>query len=181
MPATPRSASARPHQRPAGQQVALGISGSRLNLETWLLAIQRGPDLSPPAPRRSGTRPRSTTSGTGLVLRIETGETISGCSDCGVVAVGPGRRQARLHDIPCFGRPVWLLWAMRIRRCPDPGCPRTTFTEQYEWAGPRAKLTARAIAWATDALQRFDTSVSALAHQLTNLQLVRPIQSKRRY
>jgi transposase len=32
-------------------------------------------------------------------------------------------------------------------------------------AGPRAKLTARAAAWATDALQGFDTSVSALAHQ----------------
>jgi hypothetical protein len=30
----------------------------------------------------------------------------------------------------------------------------------------RAKLTARAVGWATDALQRFDTSVSALAHQL---------------
>lgn len=49
---------------------------------------------------------------------------------------------------------------------PDPGCPRTTFTEEHSLAGPRAKLTARAVSWATDALQRFDTSVSALAHQL---------------
>lgn len=43
---------------------------------------------------------------------------------------------------------------------------RTTFTEEHELAGARAKLTARAIAWATDGLQRFDTSVFALAYQL---------------
>jgi transposase len=61
---------------------------------------------------------------------------------------------------------VRLLWAKRVWRCPDPDCPRTTFTEEHALAGPRAKLTARAVAWATDGLQRFDTSVSALAHQL---------------
>ena len=59
-----------------------------------------------------------------------------------------------------------LLWSKRVRRCPDPGCPRTTFSEDHPLAGLRAKLTTRAVAWATDALQRFDTSVSALAHQL---------------
>lgn len=107
-----------------------------------------------------------TATGTGLVLHVETAETVSGCPDCGVVAVGHGRRQVRLHDTPCFGRPVRLLWAKRLWRCPDPDCPRTTFTEEHELAGPRAKLTARAVAWATDGLQRFDTSVSALAHQL---------------
>jgi transposase len=107
-----------------------------------------------------------TAAGTGLVLHVETAETVSGCPDCGVVAIGHGRRQVRLHDTPCFGRPVRLLWAKRVWRCPDPDCPRTTFTEEHELAGPRAKLTARAVAWATDGLQRFDTSVSALAHQL---------------
>jgi transposase len=107
-----------------------------------------------------------TVAGTGLVLHVETAETISGCPDCGVVAIGHGRRHVRLHDTPCFSRPVRLLWAKRVWRCPDPDCPRTTFTEEHELAGPRAKLTARAVAWATDGLQRFDTSVSALAHQL---------------
>ncbi|BCW77940.1 MULTISPECIES: hypothetical protein [unclassified Arthrobacter] len=33
-------------------------------------------------------------------------------------------------------------------------------------AWPRAELTARTVTWAADGLQRFDTSVSALAHQL---------------
>lgn len=103
---------------------------------------------------------------TGLVLGVETGGELAGCPECGVVAVGHGRRQVRLHDIPCFGRPVRLLWAKRVWRCPDPGCPRTTFTEEHPLAGPRAKLTARAVGSATDALQAFDTSVSALAHQL---------------
>lgn len=46
-----------------------------------------------------------------LVLRGETGEDITGCPDCGVVAVGHGRRLVCLHGIPCFGRPVRLLWA----------------------------------------------------------------------
>src|SRR6478752_197472 len=45
-----------------------------------------------------------TEAGTGLVLHVETAETVSGCPDCGVVAVGHGRRQVRLHDTPCFGR-----------------------------------------------------------------------------
>ncbi|WP_444964457.1 ISL3 family transposase [Pseudarthrobacter sulfonivorans] len=103
---------------------------------------------------------------TGLVLGVETGVDLAGCPDCGVVAVGHGRRQVRLHDIPCFGQPVRLLWAKRVWRCPDPDCPKTTFSEEHPLAGPRAKLTARAAHWATDALQRFDTSVSALAHQL---------------
>ncbi|WP_461175121.1 ISL3 family transposase (plasmid) [Arthrobacter sp. Z1-9] len=107
-----------------------------------------------------------TPTGKGVVLGVETGEDVIGCPDCGVVAVGHGRRRVRLHDIPCFGKPVMLLWAKRVWRCPDLDCPRTTFTEDHELAGPRAKLTARAAAWATDALQRFDTSVSALAHQL---------------
>ncbi|RNL59930.1 transposase, partial [Arthrobacter oryzae] len=106
------------------------------------------------------------TTAAGLVLGVETGEEVAGCPECGVVAVGHGRRQVRLHDIPCFGRPVRLLWAKRVWRCPDTGCPRTTFTEEHPLAGPRAKLTARAVGWATDALQCFDTSVSALAHQL---------------
>lgn len=56
--------------------------------------------------------------------------------------------------------------AKRVWRCPDPDCPKTTFSEEHPLAGPRAKLTAGAAQWATDALQHFNTPVSALAHQL---------------
>ncbi|MET3722080.1 MULTISPECIES: transposase family protein [unclassified Arthrobacter] len=69
-----------------------------------------------------------TASTAALVRRVETGEDVTGCPDRGVVAIGHGRRQIRLHDIPCFGRPVRLLWAKRIWRCPDSGCHRTAFT-----------------------------------------------------
>lgn len=101
-----------------------------------------------------------------LLLHVETDQSLAGCPACGVVAVGHGRRPVRLHDIPCFGRPVHLIWAKRVWRCTDGDCPAGTFTESHPLAGPRAKLTSRAVTWATDALARFDTSVSALAHQL---------------
>ena len=48
--------------------------------------------------------------------------------DCGVIAVGRGRRQARLHGTPCFGTPVRLLgpigsgvpWAQTVRGTHSP-------------------------------------------------------------
>lgn len=94
--------------------------------------------------------------------------TMAGCPACGVVAVGHGRRRIRLrlHDIPCMGQPVRLIWAKRLWRCPDENCPTRVFSEQHALAGKRAILTHRAISWSTDALQKYDTSVSALAHQL---------------
>ena len=102
----------------------------------------------------------------GLSLHVETDDTLVGCPTCGVVAIGHGRRRVRLHDTPCFGQPVCLTWAKRLWRCPDDDCPATVFTEEHRLAAPRAKLTTRAITWATDALERYDTSVSALAYQL---------------
>ncbi|MCO4252586.1 ISL3 family transposase [Pseudarthrobacter sp. MDT3-9] len=103
---------------------------------------------------------------TGLIVHVETDQTINGCPVCGVVAVGHGRRQIRLHDIPCFGRPVRRAWAKRLWRCPDEHCPRKVFSEEHPLAGKRAILTSRAVRWAVDALEKYDTSVSALAHQL---------------
>lgn len=103
---------------------------------------------------------------TALTIHVETDQTLAGCPDCGVVASGHGRRRIRLNDIPCFGRPVRLIWAKRLWHCRDEHCPTKVFTEQHPLAGRRAILTNRAICWATDALERYDTSVSALAHQL---------------
>ena len=69
-------------------------------------------------------------------------EALTGCPDCGVVAVGHGRRVQVLHDAPSFGRPVGVRWAKRIWRCPEPAFPRLTWTEEHAFAAPRAKLTA---------------------------------------
>jgi hypothetical protein len=71
----------------------------------------------------------------------------------------------------------WPRWSLRSRpvrsRRSHGWAGRSNNGRQRFWptstpSAPvsRAKLTTRAVGWATDALQRFDTSVSALAHQL---------------
>jgi transposase len=101
-----------------------------------------------------------------LAITVETDQDVGGCPGCGVVAVGHGRRVHELADAPCFGTPVRLRWVKRLWRCGEPACPVRTFSETHELAPPRAKLTARAVAWATDALAHDDTTVSALARHL---------------
>lgn len=101
-----------------------------------------------------------------LVLDVESDQTLTGCPDCGVVAVRHGRRVQVLHDSPCFARPVRVRWSKRIWRCAEPACPRTTWTEDHAFAGRRAKLTTRAVDWAVDALRHDDTTVSAIARHL---------------
>jgi transposase len=101
-----------------------------------------------------------------LTLTVETDADVGGCPECGTVAVGHGRRVHTVGDTPCFGVPVRVRWLKRIWRCPEPACPKKTFSEVHEFAAPRTKLSARAVAWATDALEQDDTSVSALARHL---------------
>ena len=101
-----------------------------------------------------------------LVLTIETDADLAGCPSCGVVAVGHGRRVHQAVDAPSFGTPVQLRWRKRIWRCPEPSNPATTFWERHPFLRARARLTARAVGWATDALDRDDTTASALARHL---------------
>lgn len=101
-----------------------------------------------------------------LVVTVETDELVTGCRACGVVATGHGRRVHRSHDAPAFGTSVVIKRRKRVWRCPDPGCPVETFSESHGLIGPRAKLTTRAITWATDALAHDDTTVAALARHL---------------
>jgi transposase len=102
----------------------------------------------------------------GLLLDVESDADLAGCLECGVVAVGHGRRVQVLHDAPCFGRSVWVRWHKRIWRCRESSCPRSTWTEDHPYAPVRAKLTSRATAWAVDALRHDDTTVSAIARHL---------------
>lgn len=101
-----------------------------------------------------------------LVVTIESDADVGGCPDCGVVAVGHGRRVHTVADAPCFGTTVRLRWVKRLWRCREPACPRVTFSEQHDQIPPRAKLTPRAVGWAVDALAHDDTTVSALARHL---------------
>ncbi len=83
-----------------------------------------------------------------------------------MIAVGHGRRVHTAADAPCFGTATVLRWRKRIFRCVEPACGRDTFSEVHELIAPRAKLTSRAIHWASDALAHDDTTVSALARHL---------------
>jgi transposase len=101
-----------------------------------------------------------------LVVTVETDATMAGCPACGVVAVGHGRRVHEVADAPCFGLSTRVRWRKRVWRCAEPGCPTGTFSERHELVAPHAKLTSRAVGWATDALEHDDTTVSALARHL---------------
>jgi len=103
---------------------------------------------------------------TRFVLTVESDADVGGCPACGVVAVGHGRRRRSVADAPCFGLPVRLMWLARLWRCREPACPVGVFTERHDLVPPRAKVTTRAAAWATDALTLDDTTVSALARHL---------------
>lgn len=51
-----------------------------------------------------------------------------GCPVCGVVVASRGRRDVRLVDVPCFGRPVELVWRKRTGRCAKSACTVKAFT-----------------------------------------------------
>jgi transposase len=77
-------------------------------------------------------------------IYVETEASQAACPECGVRAVGHGRRRVQVRDLPMAGRPVVLVWAKRIWRCPDPDCERCTWTETLDEMGPRAVLSERA-------------------------------------
>ncbi len=99
-----------------------------------------------------------------LVLTVESDADVGGCPSCGVVAVEHGRRVHEAADAPCFGVATRVRWRKRIWRCAEVSCPRGTFSEKHPFLAARAKLTSRAVAWATDALAEDDTIVSAARH-----------------
>jgi len=101
-----------------------------------------------------------------LHLLVETVPRVEGCRSCGVVAVPHRRREHLLRDAPFGHRPVVVMWRKRMFRCAEPACPVGTFSEEHPLAAQRAALTGRAIAWAVDALEGDDTTVSALARRL---------------
>jgi transposase len=75
---------------------------------------------------------------------IETMPTPVGCTTCGSVARAKGRRESVLRDLPQGEWPVRLRWRKRVWSCPDPDCPRKTWTEDSWLAAARAQLTERA-------------------------------------
>ena len=102
-----------------------------------------------------------------LLVVVESAPAVTGCGRCGVIATSRGRREVVLVDVPCFGRPVRLVWRKRTWRCAEPLCPARSWTEQHEdVARPRALLTRRACWWAIGQLRREHASVAGIARQL---------------
>ncbi|WP_248580408.1 helix-turn-helix domain-containing protein [Nocardioides sp. InS609-2] len=104
-----------------------------------------------------------------VVVRVvvETPVEPMGCRACGVVAHSHGRRDVRLVDVPCFGRPVRLIWRKRTWCCGEEKCPAGSFIEQNnDLAGPRSWLSVRACWWAINQLRREGASVQGLARQI---------------
>ena len=103
----------------------------------------------------------------GLRVTVESPPEVMGCPTCGVVVGSHGRREVRLVDVPCFGRPVELIWRKRTWRCPELSCGVSGFTEQdHDLAAPRSLLTTRARWWAIAQLRREHASVRGLTRQL---------------
>ena len=96
-------------------------------------------------------------------LAVETAAGAVGCDACGSKAVGHGRREVRVRDLPLADRRVVLVWRKRLWRCPDPDCAAKTWTEETDAIAPRAVLTERARAEICRRVGRDGHSVAALA------------------
>lgn len=98
---------------------------------------------------------------------VESAPAPMGCLTCGVLVASHGRRDVVLIDVPCFGRPVRLVWRKRTWRCTEDECSGKAFTEQHaDLARPRALLTTRAAWWAVGQLRREHASIAGIARQL---------------
>jgi transposase len=102
-----------------------------------------------------------------LRLTVQTGPPEVACRTCGVLAADHGRHEHRLADAPCFATPVQLIWRKRRWRCREPRCPTGVWSEEHPALPTRAKLTTWAVTWAIQTLRWDDSTVSALARQLS--------------
>lgn len=81
-----------------------------------------------------------TAAGTGLVLHVETAETVSGCPDCSVVAVGHGAGRCgsmtpRVSAVRCGCSGPGVFGAARTLIVREPRSPKST-----SWLGPAQNL-----------------------------------------
>jgi transposase len=96
-------------------------------------------------------------------LLVETTVDVVGCASCGARAVGHGWRRVQVRDVPIAGRPVRLVWAKRLWRCPDDDCAARTWSETHPAIAPRSSLTARAKRTICQRVGRDGASVAQVA------------------
>jgi transposase len=100
-----------------------------------------------------------------LWLLVETAVDAVGCDACGTRAVGHGRREVRVRDLPIGDRRVVLVWRKRLWRCPDADCVIKTWSEETDAIAPRAVLTERARAEVCRRVGRDGHCVAQLARE----------------
>lgn len=103
---------------------------------------------------------------TGVRIHVETEPDEVFCPACGVRAVGDGRQERLIHDVPIFGVPALLVWRRRTWRCRQLACPTTSWGETCQAITPRRHFTTRSLNWAVRQLLSRDVAVSALASDL---------------
>ncbi len=99
-------------------------------------------------------------------MNVESDADLTGCPDCGVVAVGHGRHVQVLHDAPCFDTPVRCGGASGSGAAPNPRVVEGPGPRSTDFAPPRTKLTSRAAKRAVSLLRLDDTTVSAIVRRL---------------
>ena len=70
---------------------------------------------------------------------VETQAAVVGCRGCGTRAVSKGRRRTKVRDLSSGGRPVVVVWAKRIWRCPDADCDVKTWSGGQSPHRPRPR------------------------------------------
>lgn len=101
-----------------------------------------------------------------LELLVETTESVTGCSACGVLATLHDRKARWVRDLPAGGRPVALVWFKRVWRCAEPACAQRTWSERSPAIAPRAVLTERARAECARRVGQDATDVARVAADL---------------
>jgi len=97
-----------------------------------------------------------------LWLMVETTADVVGCETCCTRAVGHGRREVKVRDLPIGDRRVVLVWHKRLWRCADADCDVKTWSEDTDAVAARAALTERARA---EICRRVGRDGHAVAHR----------------
>jgi transposase len=100
-----------------------------------------------------------------LEQAVETTADLVGCPECGAVAELHDRRPCWVRDLPTAGRPVTVVWIMRVWRCAQVLCPKRTWTETSPVIAPRSSLTERARAEICRRVGEDGASVAAVARE----------------
>ena len=102
-----------------------------------------------------------------VTIRFECRRVDVGCPECGVLARVKDRHLVSLVDLPMNGRPTRVVWHKRRFFCPEPECPKGSWSEvDNRIAFPRQLVTDRAGRWLTEQIGKNARSVNEIAKEL---------------